>query len=263
MDLGIKGKVAIVMAGSQGLGKATARALAREGAKVALCARGTNVLDETAREIRRDFGVEVFAETVDVTNSQAIREFADAISAALGPAGILVNNAGGPPPGKFDSLSNEDWDRAYRLTMMSAVEATRAFLPAMRAQRWGRVVNISSYSIKQPIPQLMLSNTMRMGVLGWAKSIVEDLAPEGVTVNTVCPGWVSTDRVGSLVVGQARARNIAEGVVAGEIIDQIPMKRMGTPEEIADLVAFLASERAGYITGVAIQADGGIVKGPY
>ena len=262
MDLRIKGRIAVVTAGSQGLGKATALRLAQEGANVAICARGEEALRTAVKEIE-SAGGSAMGQSVDLLDANSISAFANSVSEELGAADILINNAGGPPPGKFDEVTNDDWDKAYKLTLMSAVNATRAFLPAMREKKWGRIINIASYSIKQPIPQLLLSNSMRMGVLGWAKSISLDLAAEGITVNTVCPGWVSTDRVGDIVAAQAKIRDISEDDVMQEIIGQIPAGRMGTPEEIGDLVAFLASDLAGYITGVAIQADGGIVKGPY
>ncbi|CAO3439501.1 SDR family oxidoreductase [Azospirillum doebereinerae] len=259
MDLGLKGKVALVLGGSQGIGRAAALGFAREGVAVAICGRDAERLD-AARATLDATGVAVMAVRADVGVPADVERLVDTVAAAFGGVDILVNNAAGPRPGLSDSLSGDDWEAAFRLTLMSAVNATRAVLPHMRRRGWGRIVNISSYSVKQPIGELMLSNSLRLGALGWAKTMATQLAPEGILVNTVCPGWTATDRmtqvVGARAAGQGRTvEETAAGIAAG-----IPLGRFGTPEEIADLIVFLGSERASYITGTAIPVDGGIVQ---
>jgi 3-oxoacyl-[acyl-carrier protein] reductase len=262
MDLGLTGKVALVTASSQGIGQATALSLAREGARVAMCARRLDAVTAAAKEIAAATGAEVAAFVCDLTDAAAIDRLVADVVARFGTVHVLVNNAGGPPPGPFDRLTGADWQRAFELTLMSAVRVTTAVLPHMRAQRWGRIVNISSTSVRQPIPDLMLSNSLRLGVLGWAKTLATQLAPENVLVNTVGPGWTRTERVSQMVASRAAAgqRSVAEA--EEEIGHLIPCGRIGWPEEIADVVTFLASERASYLTGVMIPVDGGIVQAP-
>lgn len=266
MDLGIKGKVALVAAGSQGLGKASALSLAREGARVVICARTEETLLEAKSEIEAEIGTgtggEVLALPADVTDEAAITALVETVQRELGPVAILVNNAGGPPPGHFDDLTDADWERTFELTLMSAVRLTRAVLPDMRAAKWGRVVNISSNCVRQPIDPLFLSNSMRLAVLGWAKSLANEVAQDGILVNTVCPGWTRTERVTNLIATRARSENRPEAEIEAEITATIPLGRIGKPEELGDTVAFLASERAGYISGTTVVVDGGTVKAP-
>jgi len=259
MDMGLKGKVALVLGGSQGIGRAAALGFAREGCAVAVCGRDPGRLEE-ARALLEAAGAPVLAVPADVGDPEAVERLVDEVADAFGTIHILVNNAAGPKPGTFDGLSGADWEDAFRLTLMSAVNATRAALPHMRRQRWGRVINIGSYSVKQPIGELMLSNSLRLGALGWAKTMATQLAPENILVNTVCPGWTATDRmtqvVGARAAAQGRtAEDTAAGIAAG-----IPLGRFARPEEVADLIVFLASERASYLTGTAIPVDGGIVQ---
>lgn len=250
MDYGLAGKVVLVSAGSKGIGLACARLFAEEGADVAICGRTQESLD-TASAALEKYGGRVFAQTCDVSNKQDLQNFYTAVVEELGAPDILVNNAGGPKTGGFDAVADDDWQDAFLLTLMSAVNLTNLALPAMRQAGWGRIINISSYSIKQPIPQILLSNVMRLGVQGWAKSLATEIARDGVTVNTVCPGWTKTDRVQSMFEGNA----LEDAIVA-----EIPMQRIGSPEEIAAAVLFFASQHAGYITGTALQVDGGIVR---
>ncbi len=262
MELGIDGKIALVAAASQGLGRATAARLAREGATVVICARRAGVLGEVAAAINDDCGREAaLAVAGDLTDPADIRRIAETV-AGHGGADILVNNAGGPPPGYFDDLDDDDWRRAYELTLMSAVRLTRAVLPEMRRKRWGRIVNLTSSSVKQPIGQLLLSNSLRLGVIGWAKSLANELAGDNVLVNNVCTGWTRTDRVTQLLESRADADGIAAADVENSIVAGIPLGRLGRAEEIADTVAFLASERASFITGVSLTVDGGAVQFP-
>jgi len=263
MDLGLKGRVALVAAASRGLGKAIAWELAREGVDVTICARGKEQLKQAAEEIARSTTSRVLAIAADVTVAKEVTGLVTAVLEQFGRLDILVNNAGGPPPGSFLTFSDEDWRRALELNLISTARLTRAVIPTMRANRWGRIINITSVAVKQPIPDLVLSNAARSGVIGLAKTLALELASDGITVNSVCPGFTLTERVQQL----AQVRAEREGKSVEEILAayerQIPMGRLGRPEELAALVTFLASERASYITGTAIQVDGGFVRGVY
>lgn len=247
MDLGIAGRVALVMAGSRGIGLATARTLAREGARVAICGRDSQALAAATP---------MFAIQADVATAAGVDHAVAATRAALGPSEILVVNAGGPPPAVHDNLDDAAWSRAFELTFLSAVRAARLVLPDMRGRRWGRIVIISSYGIKQPVPGLMLSNSIRMAVQGWAKTLAREVAADGVLVNTVCPGWILTNRVEAIIAADADPDAGRTRIAAA-----IPLGRLGQADEVANLIAFLASERAGYMTGTAIAVDGGLVEG--
>lgn len=261
MDLGLRGRVALVAAASRGLGKAVALELAREGADVAICARGREQLRRTAEEIAAETGARLLAIVADVTVARDVTNLVTTVAEQFGRLDILVNNAGGPPPGPFLSFSDDDWRRAIELNLISTVRLTRAAVPIMRANRWGRIINITSVAVKQPIPDLVLSNAARSAVIGLAKTLALELAPDGITVNSVCPGFTLTERVQQLAesLAEREGKTVAEVLAGYE--RQIPMGRMGRPEELAALVAFLASERAAYITGTAIQVDGGYVRG--
>ena len=260
MDLGLKDKVALVAAASRGLGKAVAWEFAREGARVAICARGEDVLRATALEIVAHTGGEIFPVVADVTKPEDIQRLVSAVEEHYGQIDILVNNAGGPPTGTFLDFDNEAWETALQLNLMSTIRLCRAVLPGMRARRWGRIVNMTSASVKQPIDGLILSSAARSGVVGMAKTLANECATEGITVNNVCPGYTLTDRVKSL----AEERAAKEGKSVREVVEDyaanIPARRLGQPEELAALVVFLASERAAYITGTTIQVDGGYVR---
>jgi 3-oxoacyl-[acyl-carrier protein] reductase len=261
MDLGLKDRVGIVAASSRGLGKACALELAREGARVVICARDCDRLAATAQEIRKVTNAEVLSIGVDLTDDAQIRHLADETLRRFGRIDILVTNNGGPPAGYFDDFADEAWLAAHQLTLMSAVRLIRAVLPAMRAQQWGRIINITSVSVKQPIDNLLLSNVYRPGVVALAKTLSAQVAADGITVNNVAPGYTRTDRVLELAVARAADEGKTVEEVMAETSIGFPMRRMGEPEELAALVAFLASERASYITGTTIQVDGGYVKG--
>ena len=259
MDLGLKGRVALVCGGTRGIGFAAALGFAREGATVAVCGRDPAQLHQ-ARAALAQTGATVVAEAADLSRPADIRRLVECVAGALGRIDILVNNAAGPQPGYFEGLDDSAWESAFRVTLMSAVRTTRAVLPHMRPQKWGRIVNIASYSIKQPIGELLLSNSIRLAALGWAKTIAGQLAPDGILVNTVCPGWTATERLREVVNARAAQAGASPDEIASRIATGIPLGRFGTPEEVANLIVFLGSERASYLTGTAIQVDGGVVQ---
>ena len=261
VDLGLKNKVALVAGGSMGLGLAVAKMLSKEGARVAICALDDPYLPQAREETIRETGGEVIAVPTDVTDAEQAKNFVRSAMDHYGTLDILVNNAGGPPSKPFFDIDDKLWEFGFRLNLLSTILMTREAVPVMKAKRWGRIINMTSISVKQPIDGLILSNTIRSGVIGFAKSLSNELAPFNITVNSVCPGYTMTDRVREV----SRAVAAREGTTPDAIIKkwetEIPMGRLGKPEELAGLVAFLASEIAGFITGAAIQIDGGYYKG--
>src|SRR5690242_6678831 len=260
MDLGLKDKVALVAASSQGLGRAVAEELAAEGASLILCARNAATLAETTAAIADRTGAHVLGVPADVRNEEQIKHVVAAGNERFGRIDILVTNAGGPPAGLFDQLTQEQWDQAIQLTLYSTVRLARAVLPGMKARRWGRILNITSIAVKQPIDGLLLSNSMRAAVTGFARTLANEVAPFNITVNNLMPGYTRTDRVEQL----ARASSEKTGASLEESYarweKEIPMGRLGEPREFAALAAFLASERASYITGSSIAVDGGWIR---
>lgn len=260
MDLGLKGKVVVVCGASAGIGFETARAFVAEGATEAICARNKAGIDSAARTLDPANTGNVQPVAADLSSEGGAAALIDAVIARHSTIHVLVNNVGGPPPGTFDTLDDRAWQAAVDLTLMSAVRVTRLALPYMRRQRWGRIVNISSYSVKQPIAGLMLSNSVRLAMLGWAKTLANEVAGDNVLVNTVCPGWTRTDRVRQIFASQANAAGTDIGTVEGRIASGIPLGRLAEPAEIASVVAFLGSERASYVTGSALAVDGGVAQ---
>jgi len=260
MDLGLKDKVALVAGASRGLGRAVAEELAAEGASLVLCAREAQTLSETAAAIAETHNVHVLAVPADVTVIDDIKRVVASGNERFGRIDILVTNAGGPPAGRFDQLTREQWDRAIKLTLMSAVELAREVLPGMRTRRWGRILNITSIAVKQPVENLLLSNSLRAGLTGFARTLANEVAAEGITVNNIMPGYTRTERLDELAQMMAEKQGIPPAEFRGKWEKEIPMGRLGEPREPAALAAFLASERASYITGTSIQVDGGWIK---
>jgi 3-oxoacyl-[acyl-carrier protein] reductase len=260
MDLGLKERVAVVAASSKGLGKACALELASEGARVVICSRDPEHLAAAADEIASATGAEVLPVEADLTDHAQIRNLVAQTLDLFGRIDVLVTNNGGPPAGYIDDFDDEAWFAAHQRTLMSAVRLIREVLPAMRAQKWGRIVNITSVSVKQPIDNLLLSNVYRPGVVGLAKTLSAQVAADGITINNVAPGYTRTERVLDLARARAAEGDQTVEEVLTSISSDVPVGRMGQPGELAALVAFLASERSGYITGATIQVDGGSVR---
>jgi 3-oxoacyl-[acyl-carrier protein] reductase len=261
VDLQLAGKVAMVAASSKGIGRACALGLAREGVKVSICSRDGDELARTAAQIGDETGMEVLAVPTDLTQADQIKSWADQTLARFGGVDILVNNAGGPPHGVWATFQEDAaWEQAFQLTMMSAIRMIRAVIPSMRQRGGGRILNIQSSSVKAPINNLILSNTIRPGVTGLAKSLSRELADDGILVNTICPGAIYTDRMRSGILDHAERNGLTEEQAAAERSAAIPLKRFGTPEEFANMVVFLASGRASYITGSTIAIDGGSIQ---
>ena len=260
MELGLTNKIAVVGASSKGLGKAIALGLAYEGARVTICARDNEVLEQTADEIREKTETDVLAVPTDVSQPNQVENLINRTISHFGGIDILVNNAGGPRAGRFDDLSAEDYQNAVNLNLMSTINLSKAVVPWMRKQGGGRIINLTSVSVKQPVDGLMLSNMARTGVIGFAKTLATELAPDKILVNNVCPGIIFTDRIKQLASVRAEESGITYDQALENMTANIPLGRIGDPEEFANLVVFLASEKSSYITGTTIQVDGGMVR---
>ncbi|HEY2460062.1 MAG TPA: SDR family oxidoreductase [Candidatus Acidoferrum sp.] len=260
MDLGLQGRVAIVAAASKGLGRAVAHELAREGAQVAICSRNAADLQRAADSIHAATGRKVFSQAVDVSNSDAVAQFVAQVEHRFGRIDICVTNSGGPPSKLFAETNTIDWQAAVDQLLMSTVFLARETLPRMQKRKWGRLITITSYAVKQPVDGLLLSNSLRSAVTGLARTLANEYGAHGITVNNVCPGYTRTDRLDHLA-GSISARTGAHSDdVFANWTRQIPAGRVGTPEEFAAVVTFLASERASYVNGTSIAVDGGIVR---
>ena len=261
MDLGLRGKIALVAAASRGLGRAVAEELAREGTHLLICARGATALRETAESIRASTGARVVDVVADLSDSADVARVAERALAEFGRVDVLVTNGGGPPAGPFENHSAEAWQAAIRQNLISVVELTRAVLPGMKERRWGRIINVTSIAVKQPVDNLMLSNSVRAAVTGFARTLANEVAPFGITVNNVMPGYTRTQRVEELAERNASLKGTTSDAERAVWEGQIPMARLGEPSEFAAMVAFLASERASYTTGASIPVDGGWIRG--
>jgi 3-oxoacyl-[acyl-carrier protein] reductase len=261
MDTSLRHRVAIIAASSQGIGLATAHAFAAEGARIAMCARNLETLTAAAHKIRQQHNAEVLAEPLDVTDSNAVHRFVEAVVARYGTVDICVTNAGGPPAKSFLATTTADWRSAVDANFLSAVYFAREVIPHMQKRRWGRIVTITSITTKQPVADLVLSNAVRAGVVGLVKSLANEFGKDGILVNNVAPGFTATDRLKQL----AKARSAASGKSERELFDawasESALRRVGEPREVADAIVWLASERASYITGQTILVDGGVYKG--
>jgi 3-oxoacyl-[acyl-carrier protein] reductase len=260
MDFQLKGKIALVAAASKGLGRAVANELAAEGASLVICARGDEALQQTRAALEAAHGVPVLAVAADLSTLTGVAQVTSAAFERFGRVDILVTNTGGPPAGTFEQHSAEAWQAATNLLLTSVVELTRAVLPGMQERGWGRILNITSIAVKQPVAGLMLSNSVRAAVTGMARTLANEVAPFGITVNNILPGYTRTDRVEHLAQATAEREGISPDEATARWTREIPMQRLGEPAEFAALAAFLCSARASYITGTSIPVDGGWIK---
>lgn len=260
MNLGLKNKVALVAAASRGLGRAVAEELAAEGASLLLCSRSEDAINRTANEIAQATGGKVIAVAADVSNPDDVSRLVKFGTERLERIDILVTNAGGPPAGQFESLTPAQWEAAARLTLFSATELARHVLPGMKERHWGRILNITSIAVKQPVDNLILSNSLRAAVTGFARTLANEVAQFGITVNNIMPGYTRTERVEELARMMAEKQGTTPDEFVGRWEREIPLGRLGEPREFAALAAFLVSERASYITGTSIPVDGGWIK---
>lgn len=263
MQFALKGKRALVAAASRGLGRAVAEELAAEGCVLLICARGEEALEVARRELSDAHGSKVVAVPADLSCPADVDTVTSRAQSEMGGVDILVTNVGGPPAGSFEQHSPEVWQAAFQQNLESVLNLTRAVLPGMKERGWGRILNITSIAVKQPVDQLILSNSLRAAVTGFARTLANEVAAYGITVNNVLPGYTHTERIEQLANTSAAARGCSPEDVFADWQQQIPMGRLGTPKEFAALVAFLASERASYITGTSIPVDGGWVRALY
>jgi 3-oxoacyl-[acyl-carrier protein] reductase len=261
METGLRNRVAIVAASSQGIGLATAEAFAAEGTRIAMCARNPDTLKAAADKIRQQHKAEVLAEPLDVTDADAVRHFVESVVAKFGAVDICVTNAGGPPAKGFLATTTADWRKAIDQNLMSTIYFAREVIPHMQKKHWGRIVTITSVTTKQPVPDLILSNAVRAAVVGLIKSLANEFGKDGILVNNVGPGFTATDRLKEL----AKARSSATGKSEQDIFNSwaldSSLKRIGEPREVAETIVWLASDRASFITGQTVLVDGGAYKG--
>jgi 3-oxoacyl-[acyl-carrier protein] reductase len=260
MDLGLTGRVAIVAGASKGLGRSIAVGLAREGAHVAICARSQDLITSTAKFIEATYAVAALPIVADLRHPADIDRVVDATIQRFNRVDILLNNAGGPAPKSFEESSGDDWEKAMGLNFLSGVRLIQRVLPPMKARRWGRIVNILSSGVKQPIDGLVQSNAARAAMAGAAKTLAREVAVHGILVNNICPGRIQTERVNEVDAATARRKGVSVEDVRRESCREIPMGRYGQPEEFANAVIFLTSECASYITGSTLQVDGGYIR---
>ncbi len=263
MDLQLKGKTVLVTASSSGIGRKTAELFIKEGCKVAICSHNKENLLKTVLEIKESYGVEPLWDLCDINEPQDIEDTISVVRKNLGDIDILVNNCGGPVPGFFEDLYDETWENAFGQVLMSAVRFTRLVLPGMKAKNMGRIINITSLSVKQPVDNLILSNSFRSAVTAFAKTLSNQVGKYNITVNNVAPGYTLTSRLHELAENRAKIANTIPEKILESMSNDVPMKRLASPEEVASLIVYLASEQAGYINGQTIAVDGGVIKSTY
>ena len=261
MNLGLKDRVALVAASSQGIGRATAEAFAAEGCRVAMCARNQQTLQAAADQIRKQYNVDVFASTFDVTNANAVTTFVADVAKKFGGVDICVTNAGGPPAKGFLDATLGEWQRALDMNFLSTVYFAREVIPHMQRKRWGRIITLTSITTKQPVADLVLSNAVRAAVVGLVKSLANEFGKDGILVNNVGPGFTATDRLKELALARSSASGKSEQEIFNAWAADAPLKRLGEPREVAETIVWLPSESASYITGQTVLVDGGIYKG--
>jgi 3-oxoacyl-[acyl-carrier protein] reductase len=261
METGLRGRVAIVAASSQGIGRETAAAFASEGCRVAMCARTREKLELAGQEIRKQSGADVFTRALDVTDAAAVHDFVEAVADQFGRVDICVTNAGGPPAKGFLAATIDDWRKAIDANFMSTVYLAREVIPHMQRRRWGRIITLTSISTKQPVPDLVLSNSVRAAVVGLVKSLANEFGKDGILVNNVGPGYTATDRLKELARARSASQNKSEDEIFAAWASDSAVKRIAEPKEVADTIVWLASDRASYVTGQTILVDGGAYKG--
>lgn len=263
MDIGLKDKTVLITASSTGIGKAVAEIFAQEGCKIAISSRSKDNLLSAARELKEKYAVEPLWSVCDLNKQKDIENTFAAVTRQFGTVDILVNNCGGPAPGLVQQLEEEDWNFAYEQILLSVVRFSKLVLPGMMANNWGRIINLTSITVKQPIDNLVLSNSFRAGVTGFTKSLSNEVAKFNITVNNVAPGMTLTRRLYELAVVEAKEKGKSHEEILVEMAKRVPLNRLARPEEIASMVVFLASKQASYVTGNTIQVDGGYVKSIY
>lgn len=260
MDFGLSNRVAVVTGSTRGIGKAIAYSLSKEGARVTICARNIDELITAARSLTTSTGAEILTVRADLSKKKDIQMMVNKTVDKFGRIDILVNNTGGPPSRLFLETSEEDWIHTVESLLLSVINCCKAAIPHMKANKWGRIINMTSFAAKQPVERMILSNTVRAGILGLTKTLSHELAEYGILVNAVCPGWTQTRRIEELAKVVAEKKGRPYEAVIEEWTNKIPLKRLAQPQEIADTVSFLASEKASYITGTVIQVDGGFIQ---
>lgn len=261
MDLLLKGKTVLITAASMGIGRSTAELFIKEGCKVAICSRSKENLLKAAQEIKSLYSIDPLWVVCDIDKVLDIENTISVVRKNYGDIDILVNNCGGPIPGYFEDLSDNNWQDAFDQILMSAIRFTRLVLPAMKSKNWGRIINITSLSVKQPVDNLILSNSLRSAVTAWAKTLSNQIGKYNITVNNVAPGYTLTARLYELAVNRAKQSGDSHEHVLASMANEVPMKRLARPDEVGSLVVYLASEQAGFITGSTIAVDGGVIKG--
>jgi 3-oxoacyl-[acyl-carrier protein] reductase len=261
VDLGLKDRNVIVAAASDGIARAAAEKFAAEGARVAICSRDAGKLNAAAARIREQSNAQVLAEPLDVTDAQAVEAFVKHVAQQFGGVDVCVTNAGGPPAKMFFATTTEEWHRALEMNFMSTIHFARAVLPWMQKNHWGRLVTITSMTVRQPVPDLIYSNAVRAGVVGLVKSLSNEFGKDGITVNNVGPGFTATERLKQLIAKRSQEAGVSLADFEARLGAEASLKRVGQPEEIADAIVWLASERASFITGQTLLVDGGWFKG--